>query len=404
MKRTVLLRRAGLGLLVLLVVAGLGFVALRAGPLAPTRITVTQVQEGALQPSLFGVGTVEARRSWMVGPTVAGRVLRVAVDVGDAVRPGQLLAEMDPVDTDERLQALDASLARAGSAQTAAHAQVADAAARRELAAINARRNQELAAQNFISAGALEARLQERASADAALLAAKANLAGAGQDLSRLRAERAALARQRANVRLLAPADAVVTSRDAEAGSTVVSGQPVVRLIDPASLWVKLRVDQGRSGGLASGLVAGIALRSQPGRLLPGRVVRVEHVADSVTEERIALVAFDAPADGSTVAASVGEQAEVTLVLPPTADALVVPNASVQRIRGQDGVWRLDAGQPAFVPVRLGQRSLDGQVQVLDGLRAGDRVVVYSQKALAAGARVQIVDALVPSDAAGRAP
>lgn len=97
-----------------------------------------------------------------------------------------------------------------------------------------------------------------------------------------------------------------------------------------------------------------------------------------------------------------GEQAESTLVLPPTADALVVPNASLQRIRGQDGVWRLDAGQPAFVPVRLGQRSLDGQV--LDGLRAGDRVVVYSQKALAAGARVQIVDALVPSDAAGRAP
>ncbi|WP_366929422.1 HlyD family efflux transporter periplasmic adaptor subunit, partial [Polaromonas sp.] len=77
---------------------------------------------------------------------------------------------------------------------------------------------------------------QEKASADAALQAAQANLGGAGQDVLRQRAERAALAQQRGNVRLLAPGDGVVTSRDAEAGSTVVAGQPVLRMIDPASL------------------------------------------------------------------------------------------------------------------------------------------------------------------------
>ena len=404
MNRALLLRRAGLGALVLLVVAGLGFVAVRSGPLAPTRITVVAVAPGTLQSAIFGVGTVEARRSWMVGPTVAGRVLAVHVDVGDGVRAGQLLAEMDPVDTDERLKALDASVARAGSLQLAAQGQVADAVARRGLAAINATRNQELAAQNFISAGALEARLQERASADAALQVAQANAAGAGQDLARLRAERAALARQRANVRLLAPTDGLVTSRDAEAGSTVVAGQPVMRLIDPATLWVRLRVDQGRSGGLATGLTARITLRSLPGQVLAGRVVRVERVADSVTEERIALVAFDTPAGGAAPGASVGEQAEVTLSLPPGAPALLVPNASVQRVGGRDGVWRIEAGQPVFAPVRVGERSLDGQAQVLDGLRTGDRIVVYSQRALAPGARVQVVDALVPSTAAGSPP
>ena len=52
------------------------------------------------------------------------------------------------------------------------------------------------------------------------------------------------------------PADGIVTSRDAEAGSTVVAGQAVLKLADPASLWVKLRLDQGRSGGLAPGLPA----------------------------------------------------------------------------------------------------------------------------------------------------
>lgn len=387
----VLLRRIGIGALAIGLVAALAFVALRTGPLAPIKVTVTSVQEGKLNPAIFGIGTVEARRSWMVGPTVAGRVLSVRVDVGDVVKAGQLLAEMDPVDLDQRLSALDAALARASSTQAAAQAQVADATARRELAAINAKRNQDLAAQNFISPGALESRLQEKASADAALQAAQANLSGTAQDITRQKAERAALQQQRGNVRLLAPSDAVVTSRDAEAGSTVVAGQPVLRLIDPASLWVRMRVDQGRSNGLAPGLKANIVLRSQRRTPLQGQVARVEMLADAVTEERIAQIAFAAP----TVTASVGELAEVELQLPETAAALLLPNASIQRLQGQTGVWRLNDGKPAFAPVRLGTSSLDGRVQVLDGLKTGDTVVVYSQKALTEGARVQVVDALV---------
>lgn len=400
MKQNPLLKRVGLGALALAVAATLAYVALNAGPLAPTRVTVTKVKEDRLSPAIFGIGTVEARRSWMIGPTVAGRVLSVKVDVGDTVKSGQLLAEMDPVDLDQRLSALDAALARAGSTQAAALAQVADASARRELAAINAKRNQDLAAKNFISAGALESRLQEKASADAILQAAQANLAGTGQEVVRQKAERAALQQQRSNVRLLAPADGVVASRDAEAGSTVVSGQSVLRLIDPSSLWVKMRVDQGRSAGLAPGLKASIVLRSQPHNPVAGQVARVELLADSVTEERIAQVAFDATPAGVSLGASVGELAEVTLQLPQTTPTLVLPNASIQRIQGQTGVWRLEGGKPSFATVRLGTNSLVGQVQILDGLSADDTVVVYSQKALTEGARVQVVDALVKAQAA----
>lgn len=389
--KSALVRRLGVGAAVLVLLGALSFVALRTGPLAPIKVTVTTVEQGTLSPAIFGVGTVEARRSWMVGPTVAGRVLSVKVDVGDTVKAGQLLAEMDPVDLDQRLTALDASLARAGSAQAAAQAQVADATARRALALANNQRNQDLARQNFISAGALEVRVQELASATAAQQTAQANLTGAGQDQQRLKAERAALAQQRGNIRLLAPADGVVTTRDAEAGSTVVAGQPVLRLMDPASLWVRLRVDQGRSAGLATGLPASIALRSQPRSALPGQVARIELLADAVTEERIAQVAFAQP----PVGVSVGEVAEVTLQLPATAQALLLPNASIQYQKGQTGVWQLKGGQPEFVPVTLGVHSLDGQVQVLQGLSQGDEVVVYSQKALAPGARIRVVDALV---------
>ena len=388
-------RRLALIGLGILLVAAMTYVVMRSGPLAPTRVTVVQAAAGQVTPQLFGIGTVEARRSYLIGPTTAGRVRAVVVDVGDTVKVGQPLAEMDPVDLDERTAALDASVARAGSAMAAAEAQRRDAQARRELAAVNARRYVELGRQNFISTGAVEARLQEQASADALVTAADANLAAARQDQQRLAAERAGLRQQRANVRLLAPADGVVTSRDAEPGSTVVAGQAVLRVIEPSSLWVKVRLDQARSGGLAVGLPAQIVLRSNPGRPFPGKVARVEALSDSVTEERVAQISFDQV----PVGLSVGELAEVTLSLPPTAKAVLLPNAAIKRRQAQTGVWVIDAGTLRFAPVRIGQMSLSGQVQVLDGVQPGTTVVVHSEKEIVEHSRIAVVDAL-----AGRRP
>ena len=391
MKRaTPLSRRIGLLLMLLVLLAGMAYVALRSGPLAPTRVTVVQAASGSFAPSLFGIGTVEARRSVLIGPTAAGRVVRVLVDVGDRVKAGQLLAEMDPVDLDQRLAAQQAALARAGSTASAVQAQLRDTTARREMTRLATQRTIELGRQNFISTGAVEAKLQEQTSADAALSAAESNLAAARQDLQRLGAERDALQQQRDRLRLLAPADGLVISRDAEAGTTLVAGQPVLRLIDPSSLWIRTRLDQGRSAGLAVGLPAQIVMRANPGQALPGRLVRIEAVSDSITEERVAQVAFDALPPG----VSVGELAEVTLQLAQTSPAIVLPNASLQRQGDRLGVWRLVDGSPSFVPVRIGQASLDGQVQVLEGLRSGDAVVVHSERALNAAMRVKVVPAL----------
>lgn len=393
-------RKLGLLGLVVLLVGVLVFVLLRSGPMAPTKITVAQIAAGSFQPELFGIGTVEARRSWMIGPTAAARVLSVRVDVGDEVRAGQVLAEMDPVDLDQRLAALDASTERAKSAQAAAAAQQADALAKRDLAASNLRRNQDLADRSFISSGALESHIQSKASAEALLDSARAGAGAAAQDLARAQADRAALARQRANVRLVAPAAAVVAARDAEPGSTLVAGQVVLRLIDPASLWVKLRVDQGRSSGLVRGARAKVVLRSRPQQLVSGVVSRVDLLADAVAEERVAVLSFDQIPPGL----SVGEMAEATILLPAIPRSLLVPAASLQRHRGVTGVWRMVSGKPVFAPVQTGATALDGQVQVLGGLRAGDEVVVYSHRPLVEGASVQVVDAIVkPAASAGAA-
>ena len=388
-------RRWALAALALALAAALAFVVLRSGPWSPTRVTVAELRGGTLQAGLFGTGIVEARRSYLVGPTAAGRVRRVEADVGDAVRAGQLLAEMDPVDLDERAAALQASIGRAGSALAAARAAQAEATARRALAAANAQRWVELGQREFVSPSAVEGRQQELAAADAALTAAQAGIGGAEQDLARLRAEREALLQQRRNVQLRAPADAVVTAREAEPGSTVVAGQAVLKLAEPGSLWLTLRLDQGRSAGLAAGLPVQIVLRSRPHQSLPGRVLRVEPVGDAVTEERIVRVGFDAAPPGLAI----GELAEATVTLAAAPARLLVPNAAIQRERGQTGVWQLADGRVRWQPVRTGASGLDGQVELIEGLAAGDRVVVHSERPLRADARVAVVQAL-----AGAAP
>ena len=172
--------------------------------------------------------------------------------------------------------------------------------------------------------------------ATAGLALAEANLESAEQELKRVRAEREALVRQRSNLRLLAPVDALVVSRDAEPGSTVVAGQSVVEVVDPASLWVDVRFDQLNAAGLRAGLGARIALRSRPGEILAGQVLRAEPRADSVTEELLAKVSFATLPDSLP---AVGELAEVTVALAELPPAPVVPNAALRRVDGRLGVW-----------------------------------------------------------------
>lgn len=354
------------------------YVAMRSGPLAPVKVTVVHVQEGTVSPALFGVGTVEARHTYRIGPTLAGRVKRVDVQVGDRVSAGQVIGEMDAVDLFDRIRAQDAALKRA-------QAGVREAEARQAFAQAQSRRYDKLSALQATSEELAITRRQEREIAEAGLTAAQEALAGA-------QSERAALVAQRDSLKLVAPVDGVVTLREAEPGTTVVAGQAVVELIDPASLWINLRLDQVNAGGLASALPAGIVLRSRSAETLPGHVLRVEPKADAVTEELLAKVVFEHPPEPIP---PIGELAEVTVALPAVPAAVVIPNAALRREAGEVGVWQVKAGRLHFAPLTLGATDLDGRVQVREGLTAGDEIVLYSERALSRDIRIEVVSALV---------
>lgn len=354
------------------------FVAVRSGPLAPVAVTVATVESRSVAPALFGIGTVESRYAYRIGPTSAGRVKRVLVEVGDAVAAGQLLGEMDAVDLDDRVQAQEATVRRVDAA-------LRDAETRQRYALAEEYRYEQLLAARSTSAEIVAARQQARQIADAAL-------AGAREELVRSRADRDALITQKRNLRLVAPVDGLVLARDVDAGTTVVAGQSVIEVVDPRSLWVHVRFDQGNTAGLTAGLTANVVLRSREAKPLAGRVLRIEPRADAVTEEMLAKVTFATTPDPLP---SIGELAEVTVSLPPMTAMPVIPNAAVHRVNGAIGVWQIANGDLQFTPLTLGAADLDGHVQVRDGLRVGDRIVVYSAKSLTARSRITTVDRLV---------
>lgn len=371
------LQRRTLGLIAVIVplLGLLVYVALRSGPLAPVAVTEVRVESRAIRPALFGIGTVEARYTYKIGPTFAGRVQRLDVHVGDRVKAGQVLGEMAPVDLDDRVLAQEAALKRAEAA-------IREASARHSYAQSQARRYEQLFAARSVSEEALTTKRQELAIAEAAL-------AGAKQELAKARSDRDAVVAQRGNLRLVAPVDGVVILRDADPGTTIVAGQAVVEMIDPQSLWVNVRFDQVSASGLAADLPANIVLRSRNGKSLEGRVLRVEPKADAVTEEALAKVIFD---EVPSPLPPLGELAEVTIDLPALQAAPVIPNAAIQRQGNETGVWQITNGEPVFIPVKLGRSDLDGHVQALEGLKDGDQIVLYSEKALGPHSRIHVVE------------
>jgi RND family efflux transporter MFP subunit len=370
-------------------VALFAFAALRSGPLAPVAVTTATVESLPIAPALFGIGTVEARYTYRIGPTAAGRVKQVNVQVGEYVRAGQILGEMDSVDLEERIRAQNAALQGAQADIRSARAQLQDAVERKTFAETQARRYDRLFAERVASAEAVETKNQEKDVAGASVLVARAKMDAALNDLERILADREALIQQRANLRLVAPASGLVTVRNADPGSTVLAGQSVVELIDPAGLWVNVRFEQLSASGLRSGLQADIVLRSQSGRSIDGQVLRVEPMADAVTEEILAKVVFSKIPESLP---PVGELAEITIAMPERPALPVVPNASVQRIKGRLGVWVIEEHGLRFVFVKPGTHDLDGRMQILEGLKAGQQVVVYSHRSLNSSSRIRVVE------------
>lgn len=341
-------------------------------------VPIVEAAQGRVALRVLGPGTVQARVPVTLSARITATVARVDVDVGATVRRGQELVRLDDRDLAARRGVAGGQQASLARALDAAKAGVAKAEADLELARSKQRRDAELLRQGFVSAAVLDASDAALRAARAGLDSARATQAAREADLRAQAHELRYAETQLSYTQLTAPMDGVIVARLVEAGSTVVPGSPLLRMVDPASLWVATQVDESIVGKVRVGQPASIRLRT--GETLSGKVSRIARESDAATRELEVDVAFDAP----LARFAIDQEAEVTIVAGQVS-GIVVPVSALTRDRqGHQGVLVVDGSHTAFRPVRTGAG--DGRnVIVAEGLAAGERIV-----ARAAGVRAGV--------------
>jgi RND family efflux transporter MFP subunit len=293
-------------------------------------------------------GVVEALRQTVVAAQVSGAVVQLDVKVGDRVQAGQLLLRLDARAADQSAAASEAQLRAARAAQEVAEREVA--------------RQRQLAAERFISGAALDRAEAEYkvASAQAAALLAQA---GAARTQSGFYAVRA-------------PYAGVVSELPVTLGDMALPGRPLLTLYDPAALRVSAAVPQSAVAALGDGRAVRVELPALPAAermLAPQRVHQLP--AADVATHTVTLRA-ELPA-AAVPGLAPGQFARLWLPAGGGSAATAgvwVPVQAVVRRGEMTGLYVLDgAGRPLLRQVRLG-RSDGAQVEVLSGLRAGERV------------------------------
>ncbi len=371
----------------------LAALAIAAGFLFLTErlLTVTVAQpESDVALRIYGLGTVEARILSRVGFEVGGALTALAVDAGDRVAPGQEMASLHAAEQEARV-----ARARAAVAANEANLAKADAAVVRARAVLAQREAANRRQQGLAQRDVTSIQRAEEAQRDEDV--ARADLAVAEADVAVIRAQgmdAAAALRQEetllAHHRLIAPYDALVVARHAEAGTVVKAGDPVLTLIDPASIWIQAYVDEERAGQLSLGQPGTIRLRSQPAAEFHGTIGRIGIESDRVNEERrVWLTCSDCPAE-----MFLGEQAEVRILTGTRASALMVPELAITGFDGHRGtVWTVADGRLTRAELTFGARDDRGRVEVTAGLPEGAAIVARVPKGAAEGRRARIAEA-----------
>jgi membrane fusion protein, multidrug efflux system len=306
-------------------------------------------------------GEVRARVESRLGFRVAGKITQRQAEVGQRVKAGQVLAQMDPQDYQ--------------LAVAAARAQVSAALTNRDQAAADFKRFSTLKDQNFISGADLERR-------DATLKAAQAQL-------DQAQAQLANVGNQAAYTRLVAPMNGVVTAVEAEAGQVVTAGAPVVRVAQEGPRDVVINVPEDRR----STLPAGTEVKIKPwgdSEVLTARVREVAAAADPATRTYAIKLGLDANAGlplGSTVA-----------VVPPSlvagVQAIKLPTSAVFESKQTSHVWLLDKASMTVKAQPVQVAGADGnEVVIAGGLKDGDTIVATGTHVLAPGQKVRLYQA-----------
>ena len=304
-------------------------------------------------------GEVKAQVESRLGFRVGGKIIRRQAELGQRVKAGEVLAEIDP--QDYRLAA------------DAARAQVAAAKTNRDLAVADFKRYQELKNQNFISGAELERR-------ETTFKAAEAQLQQARSQLS-------VQANQAAYASLVADVSGVVTAIEAEPGQVVTAGTPVVRIAADGPRDVVFSVPEDKLPGIQAGAPVKIRVWSQ-NRQTTGKIREIAASSDPLTRTYAVKASLDA---GETLA--LGSTAYVVPELngPVTTQVMKLPTTALRQEGNVTAVWVLDKASMTVKSQVIQVATADGNdVVVAGGLQPGMLVVSAGVHVLSPGQKVSL--------------
>ena len=353
---------------------------------APVTAAVGSAAVVEIPSSFEAGGTVRARATAVIASRVMAPVAIVHVRAGDRVRKGAPLVTLDAREITANSARASAALASATDAARAAESDTQAADASLLLARATHDRINTLYAKRSATA-------QELDQAVAGLSAAEAQRAGA---LNRAAAAIGARDAARASVEaveigvsytiLSAPFDGVVTERAVDPGSMAAPGVPLLTLEDPAMFRLEVQLDEARAAMIRVGQAVDARLDDRASPDERWRAARISEVARMDSASHSFLIKIDLPADPALRSGLFGR----ARFPGPMRRALTVPASAVVR-RGQLAlIFTVDAdGVARLRPVTTGALAAD-RVEILAGVRAGDRVVVNPPSALADGVRVNV--------------
>ncbi len=329
-------------------------------PVAEIRPVRTMVVGGAL-PAAAEVysGEVRAQHEVPLGFRIPGKLMKRAIDVGDAVKKGQILAQLDAGDV-----ALNASAARAG---------LASAQATMSQAKLDFQRSQELRAQNFVSQAEVDKRQTALIAAQKQTEQAKAQV-----DLANNQASYA---------QLIADSDGVVTKTLAEPGSVLTAGQSVLLLAKAGAYEAVIDVPENRVQAWQAGQKVKLVLWADDSAQLDGVVNEVSPAADPQT--RTFRVKVTLPEDSG---AALGMTIQVNQIFASidTPAEISVPMSAIYGKEKAMRVWIVDAKNTVHsreITV-LGHQ---GQQVRIQGVPAGSVVVTAGVHLLREGQAVKVL-------------
>lgn len=313
-----------------------------------TYLTVP-VQSGDFDVWVQGLGELDAQRLYPLGFTAGGRLIEVAVDQGERLAAHTLLAQLDPAELHATLAEMQALHNKTRLEIQATQQDIALNQERYNLAKLAHDRNQTLIKKGSISQAQFDQTESAMLQADIALKSAYTRLQLIKAELERIEKSLEVIRVKRDNLKLYTPEEVLIVERLAEAGESLVPGQPVFKVLNPASLWVKAYIDERVSGRLAINQPAEIRLRSQPGKVFHGYVKRIDAQSDPVTLERVVYVAFNPPLPPPFLY----EQAQINIHTHALKNVLQLPNSTLAIYQTQQGVWLKDNGRARFVAVKV---------------------------------------------------